>query len=272
MTKRSRIFTFCVAGLVFLTGCDAASRLKDSAAGAVVQFIPRKVDRTIGELARKADPRFSADEAKQNAESLNTLLQPLTDVSKIEGLTIQFSILDAREPNAFALPDGSIFFTSKLIRMSETPEEILAVAGHELAHVHLRHGMLQLVTRAALSVFVQILFGDLGGIADLLHAGAQLANLKFSRDHERQADLKGTELLKKANLPQTGALAFFKRMKAYEQELSRNPSGAELSSILSTHPQTAERISWAEQLPEDPKAQLSNDMQRAFSQLKSEYK
>jgi Zn-dependent protease with chaperone function len=195
---------------------------------------------------------------------------PLVEVSKVPELEITFNITEAAVPNAFALPDGSIFFTTQLLKIAETPEEILAVAGHEIAHVQLRHSLQQLVTRAALSIFIQLLFGDMGGIADLIYAGSELANLKFSRDHERQADITGTSLLRAAQLPAKGAYQFFIRMKDFEEKRSLETGSNKFGSIFSTHPQTDERLAWAAQLPDDELGLTTNEMRATFQELKTE--
>lgn len=270
MTEKLRLaWIFLV--LLFFTGCDTTARIKDSAVGAAVDFIPRTVDRKIGELAHQSDLIHLGLKNEEAAAPLRSLVHPLVAANEIQELNINFNIIEAKEPNAFAFPDGSIFFTSKLIQLAETPEELLSVAGHELAHVHLRHSMQQLVTRAALSVSVQIFFGDFGSVADLLYAGAQLANLKFSRDHERQADVTGTALLQAAQLPTKGAYDFFQRMKKYEQEHLKSDGKSKVVSLLSTHPQTDERMMWASQLPEDPPNLISDAMRKSFAELKAKY-
>ena len=64
---------------------------------------------------------------------------------------------------------------------------------------------------AGLSATVAILFGDLGRIAS---AGADLLSLKFSRDHERDADSTGLSLLVKAGLQPAAMASFFRKMAA----------------------------------------------------------
>lgn len=259
-------------GLVVFSGCESAARLKDSLVGVVVDYVPRSVDKKIGELAQQSNIISAPSKSSTGSEALRRLVLPLVETSKIPELEINFNITDASVPNAFAFPDGSIFFTTQLIQLAETPEELLSVAGHEIAHVHLRHSMQQLVTRAAFSISVQLLFGDMGGIADLIYAGTELANLKFSRDHERQADITGTNLLRAAQLPAKGAYQFFVRMKEYEQKKSLSTGSSQLGSIFSTHPQTDERMAWAAQLPDDDINLITNDMRVTFDKLKAQYR
>jgi len=52
----------------------------------------------------------------------------------------RFRILSDPLPNAFALPDGSIFVTTGLLSASESDDQVAAVMGHEVAHVTEYHG------------------------------------------------------------------------------------------------------------------------------------
>ena len=271
MIKKPTSFWFLIC-LSLLAGCDSTTRLKDSMVGVVVDFVPRSVDKKIGELAQQSNV-IAAPSGKPAADAaLKRLVLPLVEASQIPELELNFNIAEATIPNAFAFPNGSIFFTSKLIEIAETPEELLSVAGHEIAHVHLRHSMQQLVTRAAFTIAVQLMFGDLGGIADLIYAGTELANLKFSRDHERQADITGTSLLRAAGLPAKGAYQFFVRMREYEQKKAPKTPVGKLGSLFSTHPQTDERMAWAAQLPEDETNLITSEMRAAFDDIKSQYR
>ena len=52
---------------------------------------------------------------------------------------IRFFVIKESEPNAFAIPGGTIFVTSGLIRLVESEDELAGVMGHEVAHVVRRH-------------------------------------------------------------------------------------------------------------------------------------
>jgi predicted Zn-dependent protease len=50
-------------------------------------------------------------------------------------------ILDSPEINAFATPGGHIFITRALIQAVESEDALAAVIAHEMAHIHLKHGI-----------------------------------------------------------------------------------------------------------------------------------
>ncbi|NBO38818.1 hypothetical protein EBU99_09565 [bacterium] len=267
MTKQSKIV---LGAFVFLcAGCDSLARMKSSATEKVVDFIPRQVDQKLGQVGRMQAP-LSTDSIPAEADKhLASLVEPLLLAAALPELKPQFRITQLSLPNAFAFPDGSIFFTSKLIEIAETPEEILSVAGHELAHVARRHSMQQIVSQAGVSVILNFFVGDLGTLADLLSSGSALLNLKFSRDHEREADALSVQYLAKAQLPTKGAAMFFERMKKFQEKTVGDAGNSSLFSFISTHPATDERLAWAKSLSEVPNARLSAQQKTAFNKLKA---
>lgn len=260
--------TFIIALAVIVSGCDTLSRLKDNTTRQVVDFIPRSIDKKIGEIASTQAEATMAGIPSAAHVHLGELVLPLTNVAVLPGMKPTFRIVNSELPNAFAYPDGSIFFTSKLLQIAETPEEILAVAGHELAHVTQRHSMQQLLTRATFTLALNFIVGDVAGLADLLNTGSSLLNLKFSRDHERDADAIGVSFLEKSQLPRKGAALFFLRMKEFEENKTATKETMKYLSFLTTHPPTEERIAWAKSLPPDDNLKVPAAQKKAFANLK----
>jgi len=129
-----------------------------------------------------------------------------------------------------------------LLLKAEAPEEILGVMAHELAHVEMQHSMRNLVEMLGLYAVISAVFGDVSGTAAILVNNAPyLLKMKFSRDHEREADTRGFEYLMKANLDPRGLVEFFRKIQQEQQE-SSTPNMEGALSILSTHPATDERI------------------------------
>ena len=79
-----------------------------------------------------------------------------------------------------------------LILKAESAEEVLGVMAHEMAHVELQHSMRNLVEMVGLYGIISAVLGDVSGIAAILVNNAPyLMQMKFSRDHEREADAMG---------------------------------------------------------------------------------
>lgn len=87
-------------------------------------------------------------------------------------------------PNAFAFPDGLIVATDALVKLL-SDDEITAVLAHEIGHVYHRHSMRGIVQTAGVSAMVFFLLGDFSGLSLV---PIILAELKHSRDFEREAD------------------------------------------------------------------------------------
>jgi predicted Zn-dependent protease len=132
--------------------------------------------------------------------------------------------------------------------------------------------MQQIVSQLGTVLLVNLLFGDLGGLAELAETGGQLLGLKFSRDHEREADALGVDLLRKAELPLNGVSGFFQRMAEFEKAVAVTSEAGKLMSILSTHPATEERIEFALKLVSDPNSKTPAAQQDAYRKLKSVFK
>jgi Zn-dependent protease with chaperone function len=152
--------------------------------------------------------------------------------------------------NALALPDGTIVVTDQLLALAAHDEEIFAVLAHELGHINRRHSLRMLIQGSIVAFVVSWYIGDVSSVA----AGAPtlLLQARYSRDHEREADNYGADMLK-ANgisprrladmLTKLEAAHLSKVEKAAEKE--RSPPAADkprISDYLASHPATRERI------------------------------
>jgi Zn-dependent protease with chaperone function len=134
--------------------------------------------------------------------------------------------------NAYALPGGLVVVNDGLIEATRSPEELAGVLAHEVQHVELRHGLEGIVKQAGLAVAVALVTGDASGTLGS-GIGRRLAELKFSRDAEREADATGFERLVRSGIDPSGMASFFTALEA------RVGNGA--PELLSTHPASARR-------------------------------
>lgn len=139
-----------------------------------------------------------------------------------------------RDPaiNAFALPGGRVVVNTGLLMSADNAEEVAGVLAHEASHVERRHALRNMIRALGLRAVMAVVLGDYAaGIwGDM---ASELADLSYSRDLEREADLEGLLMLRKAGLPATGMASFFEKMAAREDE------GI---SLLSSHPTSEERL------------------------------
>ena len=216
---------------------------KNPMAAAVAGKIPVEIEQKIGDTAFTSHATPSKLIQDQDIlTDFKTLSEPLIEAIDSQRYTFEFHILEDSSLNAFALPGGKMAIHTGLILKAERPEEVLGVMAHELAHVEMQHSMRNLVEMVGMYAVISALFGDVSGIAAILVNNAPfLLQMKFSRDHEREADEKGFEYLSKANIDPRGLMEFFERIQQ-EHDESGMPDMDGALSVLTTHPATDERI------------------------------
>jgi predicted Zn-dependent protease len=148
-------------------------------------------------------------------------------------LRYRWFVADRPEVNAFAAPGGVVVVFRGLVQAAETPEEVAGVLAHEVAHAELRHGLRATVKGMGFRALLALALGDLSGTA-LEAMVADLTELRFSRDAEREADAEGLRRLAAARIDPRGMVRFFERV--------RDEAGAAVPALLSTHPAPAERL------------------------------
>jgi len=142
-------------------------------------------------------------------------------------------INDDNTLNAFCTPGGYIYFYTGILRYLESEDQLAGVLGHEIGHADLRHSTRQLSASYGAQLAVQLLDGNLG--AELLASiTAQLVGLKFSRNHENEADERSVHYLCATDYNAAGGAGFFEKIEA---EGGENPP-----QFLSTHPNPSNRI------------------------------
>jgi predicted Zn-dependent protease len=154
-----------------------------------------------------------------------------------------FSVANYREINAFALPGGPVWIHRGALDAARSEAQLAGVLAHEIAHISERHAADQLTKRLIANGLLGLLGAVLGNdrsarIAQL--AGQVIAGgymLKFSRDDERDADLVGLQIMRRAGWDPRGMLEF---MQLLRDEQRRNPTRVEV--FLSSHPSPAERV------------------------------
>lgn len=169
------------------------------------------------------------------------------------GSGYRFFVVDQWTPNAFALPDGSIFVSRGILALASSEEELANVLAHEITHVTQRHAIGRMAVADSANPF-------LIGFA----RAAYLAS--FSRDQERDADRGGQALAAAAGYD-PGAMAAFLRKLEYVERIQLGAS--RLPTFFDTHPATAERagstFDRGEKIPFSAKPGIAGDAE-AYAQ------
>ncbi len=151
----------------------------------------------------------------------------------------EVNLIGSTQINAFCMPGGKIaFYSAILTQLQLTDDEVAMVMGHEIAHAlreHARERMGKATATNGLatvgSTVAAVFFGVSPQITDLVaKQGANLLNLKFSRDDETEADLVGMEIAARAGFDPRAGVTLWQKMSASNkgappQWLSTHPSG-----------------------------------------------
>ena len=189
----------------------------------------------------------------------------------------EFEFFALRDPtiNAFALPGGFMGFNSGLILAAESESELAGVMAHEIAHVTQKHlarmiasqkySMLTSLAAAALAILAARTNSQAGQAILVVSQARQIqSQLDFTRDHEKEADRIGFNILVSAGFDPHGMSAFFEHM----QKATRfYENGA--PAYLRTHPITYARIADIENRMQDmPYRQVLDSMDFRMVQAK----
>jgi len=155
-----------------------------------------------------------------------------------------FTVLDDPTVNAFALPGGPVFVTRGLLTHLGSEAELASVVGHETGHITARHSVQDLSKAQLAQVGLgigSIVSEDIRQVAQVAGAGLQLLFLRFSRDHERQADELGFKYMTALGYdPREMAHVFTTLQRASAQE-----GQGRIPEWLSTHPDPGNRAETA---------------------------
>ena len=176
---------------------------------------------------------------------LNDILFSLLP-QNIKKSKIRFQVVLLKNPmlNAFAFPNGKMYVHTGILAKAENEAQVAALLGHEVNHVILRHTLKQFRsaknTSNALAVVgvLAIPFGIYGALVSLLgEVGAVAAITGYSRDAEREADLKGFEYMIAAGYDPREAPKLFEHLKKdIEEQKIDEPF------FFGSHPKLKERI------------------------------
>lgn len=214
-----------------------------------------KVDLELLEQVDLLDRRFEreglvlADDA--TSAYLNRVGQSLLVPRGLtmEHVTWKFRALRDSQPNAFALPNGSVYVSTGLLALMDNESQLGAVLAHEMTHVMRRHTYLQ--NRSNRKKFLTMnIIAAVGAYAPGGVAGAVITIVTtvapfiviatifgYSRDLEREADLKGIDMMLAAEYPPEEMVNVMKL-------LNKDIEGENIRLFYNDHPSLDERIKY----------------------------
>ena len=247
--------------------------LQHDIAGYVVAV--KEFNRIIGQLAAPSPPdpaglmseREEAEVGKSATAELDSRMTFVTDPRVTRYVESVFARLVAHAPRsrasyrirvchdcaaglcwaACSLPGGSVYVSTRLIRLLENESELAGVLAHEVGHISARH-FAQSRDDLARSTITAVLTG--GPAWPVVQRALSFKN---SRDHELEADRIAVEMLYQAGIRPTALTTTFEKFR----RLSPPPSADFRRTIeemyFSTHPSPQDRIESISPLFADPR-------------------
>ena len=164
--------------------------------------------------------------------------------SEVGNFAWEFNLVQNNQVNAWCMPGGKIVVYEGLLPVTQDEASLAIVLGHEIAHAVAKHSAEQLSTQMRQQQSLQIgtaIAGALGmgqNTQSIVQTVAALnfnfGNLKYSRNHESEADHMGLIFAAMAGYDPQVATTFWQRMAA--------SSTNQTAEFLSDHPSDATRI------------------------------
>ena len=178
------------------------------------------------------------------ASAVNSYLTQNGMANDVQNYKWTFNLVQDKQVNAWCMPGGLICVYEGLLPVTQNEASLAIVLGHEIAHAVARHSAEQMSTQMKQQYGLQIgsmVAGALGmgqntqSIVQAIAAqGFNFKNLKYSRDHENEADHMGLIFAAMAGYDPQVATSFWQRMAAQ--------SNNQTAEFLSDHPSDATRI------------------------------
>ncbi len=213
-----------------------------------------EVDLEVLQQADLLDLRFERDGLVLADESANAFLRRVGQSLIPRGLELErvswkFRVLRDPQPNAFALPNGSIYVTTGLMTLIDNESQLAAIIAHELTHVMRRHTyvhnrsnrkkFLTMNVMAAIGAYAP--GGVVGAVITVVTTVAPFIMIAtiygYSRDLEREADLKGIDMMISAEYAPEEMVNV---MKLLNQDIE----GENIRLFYNDHPSLEERIKY----------------------------
>ena len=168
-----------------------------------------------------------------------------------------FTIVDSPVINAFATPEGHVYFTRGIMAYFNNEAQFTGVLGHELGHITAQHGKKQ--QRNNTIAGIGMLLGQIAAprvmqsIGGVVQQGVGLWMLKYSRGDENEADGLGVKYSTKIGYDASQMADFFLTLQRTEEQ-----SGSSTPTFLSTHPNSADRYQRVKSLAAQAKQSVGN--------------
>ncbi len=170
---------------------------------------------------------------------LNKLAQRIAVAQQLPNeISIKVHYIDSDTVNAFATLGGNVLMFRGLLEQLHNENALAMVLAHEVAHIKHRHPIRSMGRGVAIGLALSVVSSSLGNSVTeaVLGSAGQVTVLKFSRDHEREADKTALNTLKNMYGHVDGATDLFEVFRKLEKHSLASPE------FFNSHPLTDKRL------------------------------
>ncbi len=183
------------------------------------------------------------------AKYVNDIGQKVAKNSHRPDIDYFFTIIDAPDINAFALPGGYIYINRGLLAYLDSEAQLAAVLAHEVGHITARHVIRQDTAKKGASALTitSVLTTGSGIVGDVTNMWGDAAIKGYGRDMELEADGFGAEYLVNSGYDPHAMVETIGVLKDHEKfsRYRAKTEGKKIKSyhgVFSTHPRNDLRL------------------------------
>ena len=202
-----------------------------------IQVVSENSERLIAnEVANEVSKMYGGGKRDVRIHKIYKILKKLNKVSKKDRSTYFFLyVLEMGQPNAISCGD-TLYVSTELLDLIETEDELAFIIGHEIGHTtrqHLRKTINQIIIETwALAIAYDQIEDENVRIG--MAVAANLINLGWSREHEREADTFGLKYMTEAGYNPLGAISILFKLGGENAGYAQK--------LIMSHPPTPDRM------------------------------
>jgi len=192
-------------------------------------------------IGQKMDAQIRTEKPIVTDRTINDYVnrtgQKIARLSDRPNLQWHYTVVDAKDVNAFAVPGGYVYVYTGLLRQLDSQAQLAGVLAHETSHVVERHSVKQIQEGMGAQVLASLIFGGSGQATQAaVGVGLALVQRGYSRKMEEEADYDGVIYMARAGYNPEGMAQVMDKLA----KLSSSGEGF-WENLASDHPPAAKR-------------------------------
>lgn len=256
-----RVFTTLTLCSLLVTACAGSAYRLPPVSDTDIQAMQKKISshKTSLRPYKRSDQQYKKIVARITGR-LEKNIKPLCDYAEYQSCYFQVGYVADNTFNAYASEGYKISIHRGLLQYLKNEDEVAAVIAHEMGHHLANHNEETLQNAQAGAAISGILTAVLIGAANannpyyssyqqqqdqrtlenMMHAGAEIGAISYSKEQEREADLLSTYILSRAGFNLERAQNMMLVLSEYSGE-----GDTDRAAFLDSHPAGIERfVAW----------------------------